>query len=80
VAEAAGITPAQKGARNAKPRESADIVAVAMWPGDTAETAYKTCAHMMPGAGERERKAMDQFFQRAGDKEVPRMCPSGGVV
>ena len=52
----------------------ADIVAVAAWLGDTVETVYKTYAHLMPDADERERTAIDQFFRRPGDEGVPRMC------
>jgi integrase len=44
----------------------ADIVAVAAWLGDTVETVYKTCAHLMPDADNRGRKAIDQSFRQSG--------------
>ena len=46
----------------------ADIVAVAAWLGDTAETVRRACAHLMPSADYRGREAMDEFFKRAGDE------------
>jgi integrase len=43
-----------------------DIAAVAAWLGDTVQTVHETYAHMMPGADERGRRAMDEFFTRPG--------------
>lgn len=40
-----------------------DIAPVAAWLGDTVKTVYETYAHMMPGADDRGRRAMDLFFQ-----------------
>ena len=49
-----------------------DIAAVAAWLGDTVKTVHETYAHMMPGADERGRKAMDQFFTQPGSAlDVP---------
>jgi integrase len=57
----------------------ADIVAVAAWLGDTVETVHRTCAHLMPDADDRGRKAMDQFFKRFGDEGSAPDVPSGGA-
>jgi hypothetical protein len=51
-------------------------VAVAAWLGDTVETVHRTYAHLMPGADYRGRKAMDEFFKRAGDKGSAPNVPS----
>ena len=48
--------------------QAADIVAVAAWLGDTVQTVHRTYAHLMPDADDRGRKAMDEFFKRAGDE------------
>jgi integrase len=42
-----------------------DVTAVAEWLGDTVQTVYATYAHMVPGANDRGRKAMDLFFTRS---------------
>ena len=55
---------------------TADIVAVAAWLGDTVETVHGTYAHLMPGADDRGRKAMDEFFKRAGDNGSALDVPS----
>jgi integrase len=47
-----------------------DIAAVAAWLGDTVKTVHDTYAHMMPGADDRGRRAMDEFF-RASTPDVP---------
>jgi len=47
---------------------------VAAWLGDTVDAVHRTYAHLMPDADERGRTAMDQFFKRAGAREVPWMC------
>ena len=41
---------------------------MAAWLGDTVETVHGTYARLMPDADDRGRKAMDEFFKRAGDK------------
>jgi hypothetical protein len=52
--------------------------AVAARPWDTVETVHRTYAyaHLMPGADDRGRKAMDEFFKRAGDKGSAQDVPS----
>ena len=52
----------------------ADIVAA--WLGDTVETVHGTYARLMPDADDRGRKAMDEFFKRAGDKGSALDVPS----
>jgi integrase len=44
-----------------------DIAAVAAWLGDKVKTVYETYAHMMPGADERGRRAMNEFFTQPGN-------------
>jgi hypothetical protein len=57
----------------------ADIVAVAVWLGDTVETVYKTYAHLMPDADDRGREAMDRFLRRSGGEGSALDVPSDGA-
>jgi hypothetical protein len=43
------------------------------------ETVYRAYAQLMPGAGDRERKATDQFVRRADDEGSALDVPSGGA-
>ncbi len=53
-----------------------DVVSVAAWMGDTTQTVLSYCAHLMPDADVRGRKAVDGAF--ADEDHGPDAAQSGG--
>jgi hypothetical protein len=52
------------------------------WPHGSAtrlRTVYKPCAHLMPDAHDRGRRATGQFFRRPRDEGSALDVPSDGV-